>query len=84
MVYNVLTNNITDSVKYKIYDDYTTNKFYNDYFTKELIINSMNMARATDENDPFKGVILNLIYLDCLIIYQILVLKLQHYIWMIN
>ena len=35
MVYNVLTNNIIiDNGKYKIYDVYTTSKFYNDYFTK--------------------------------------------------
>ena len=54
MVYNVLTNNITDSVKYKKYDDYTTSKFYNDYFTKVLTINFMNIARATDEKNPFK------------------------------
>ena len=80
MAYNVLTNNIIDSVKYKIYDDYPTNKFYNDYFTKVLIINFMSMARATDENDPFKWADFNLIYLDCLIIYQILILKLQQYI----
>ena len=80
MVYNVLTNNIIDSVKYKIYDDYPTNKFYNDYFIKVLIINFMSMARATDENDPFKWADFNLIYLDCFIIYQILILKLQQYI----
>jgi len=28
MLYDILTNNITDSVKYKKYDDYTTSKFY--------------------------------------------------------
>jgi len=37
------------------------------------------MARATDENDSFKwGDFIS--YLDCLIIYQILVLKLQQYV----
>ena len=54
MVYNVLTNNIINSVKYKIYDNYPTSKFYNHYFTKILIINFISMARATNENDPFK------------------------------
>ena len=54
MAYNVLTNSIINSVKYKIYDNYPTSKFYNHYFTKVLIINFMSMARATDENDPFK------------------------------
>jgi len=53
-IHDVLTNNIIDSIKYKIYDDYTTSKFYNDYFTKVLTINFINMTRATDENDPFK------------------------------
>jgi len=54
MVYNVLTNNIIDNDKYKIYDVHTTSKFYNEYFTKVHTINFMNIARATDENDPFK------------------------------
>jgi len=54
MVYNVLTNSIINSFKYKINDDYPTSKFYNDYFTKVLIINFMSMARTTDKNDPFK------------------------------
>jgi len=36
----------------------------------------MIIARTTDENDSFiNGVILLLIYLDCKIIYRILVLK---------
>ena len=79
MVYNILTDSIINNVKYKIYDNYPTSKFYNHYFTKVFIINFMSMARATDENDPFKWADFNLIYLDCLIIYQILILKLQQY-----
>jgi len=54
MVYNVLTNSIINIVKYKIYGNYSTSKFYYHYFTKVLLINFMRMARATDENDPFK------------------------------
>jgi len=77
MVYNVLINNIIDSAKYKIYDDYLTSKFYNDYFIKVLIINFMRMARATDENDPFEHKILLLLLifyvqkLIMLIVYMI-------------
>jgi len=77
MVYNVLINNIIDSAKYKIYDDYLTSKFYNDYFIKVLIINFMRMSRATDENDPFEHKILLLLLifyvqkLIMLIVYMI-------------
>jgi len=80
MVYNVLTNSIINSVKYKIYDDYPTSKFYNYYFTKVLIINFMSMQEQLMKMILLNGVILHLIYLDFLIIYQIIVLKLQQYI----
>jgi len=64
IVYDVLTNNVkcrnsTDSVSYRIYDDRIVEKFYTEGYTNVLTINFMSMARASDENNPFKWSSLN-------------------------